>query len=33
LAVGFPLIFYFFAGIVLDIRNFIKRKHTGVTDL
>lgn len=24
LAVGFPLIFYFFAGIVLDIRNFVK---------
>jgi hypothetical protein len=26
--VGFPLIFYFFAGIVLDIRNYIKRQHT-----
>nr|MBC7614296.1 PspC domain-containing protein [Pseudopedobacter sp.] len=25
LAVGFPLIFYFFAAIVLDIRNFVKR--------
>jgi phage shock protein C len=30
LAVGFPLIFYFFAGIVLDFRKYIKRKHTGV---
>jgi phage shock protein C len=25
LAVGFPLIFYFFAAFVLDIRNYIKR--------
>jgi phage shock protein C len=25
LAVGFPLIFYFCAGIVLDIRNYVKR--------
>lgn len=25
LAVGFPIIFYFLAGIVLDIRHFIKR--------
>ncbi len=33
LAVGFPLIFYIFAGIVLDIRNYVKRSHTGVTDL
>ena len=33
LAVGFPLIFYFFAGIVLDIRNYVKRVHTRVTDL
>ncbi len=33
LAVGFPLIFYFFAGIVLDIRNYIKRSRTKVTDL
>lgn len=33
LAVGFPLIFYFFAGIVLDIRNYIKRSRTRVTDL
>jgi hypothetical protein len=30
LAVGFPLIVYFFAGIVLDFRKYIKRKHTGV---
>lgn len=33
LAVGFPLVFYFCAGIVLDIRNYVKRKHTRVTDL
>jgi phage shock protein C len=33
LAVGFPLIVYIFAGIVLDIRNYIKRVHTRVTDL
>jgi phage shock protein C len=32
LAVGMPLIFYFFAGIVLDIRNYVKRIHTRVTD-
>lgn len=33
LAVGFPLIFYVFAGIVLDIRNYVKRVHTKTTDL
>jgi phage shock protein PspC (stress-responsive transcriptional regulator) len=33
LAVGFPLIVYFFAGIVLDIRKYVKRKHTRTTDL
>lgn len=33
LAVGFPLIFYVFAGIVLDIRNYVKRSRTRVTDL
>ncbi|GAB2976167.1 hypothetical protein GCM10027049_08670 [Mucilaginibacter puniceus] len=33
LAVGFPLIAYLFAGIVLDIRNFVKRRRTRVTDL
>jgi phage shock protein C len=33
LAVGFPLIFYFFAGIVLDIRNFVKRKRTRALDM
>jgi len=33
LAVGFPLIFYVFAGIVLDIRNYVKRVHTRVMDL
>lgn len=32
LAVGFPLIFYFFAGIVLDFRKYIKRKHSGAAD-
>jgi phage shock protein PspC (stress-responsive transcriptional regulator) len=33
LAVGFPLIVYIFAGIVLDIRNYVKRVHTRVMDL
>jgi len=33
LAVGFPLIFYVCAGIVLDIRNYVKRGHKRVTDL
>jgi len=33
LAVGFPLIFYIFAGIVLDIRNYVKRVHTRFSDL
>lgn len=33
LAVGFPLIVYLFAGIVLDFRNYIKRARTRVTDL
>jgi phage shock protein PspC (stress-responsive transcriptional regulator) len=33
LAVGFPLIFYIFAGIVLDIRNYVKRVHTRIMDL
>lgn len=33
LAVGFPIIFYFCAGIVLDIRNYVKRIHTHITDL
>jgi len=33
LAVGFPLVAYLFAGIVLDIRNYVKRCHTRVTDL
>jgi len=32
LAVGFPIIFYFFAGIVLDIRHYIKRMRTRVMD-
>jgi len=33
LAVGFPLIFYVCAAIVLDIRNYVKRVHTRITDL
>lgn len=33
LAVGFPIIFYLGAGIVLDIRNYVKRIHTRFTDL
>ncbi len=33
LAVGFPLIFYVFAGIVLDIRNYVKRVRTRIMDL
>jgi phage shock protein PspC (stress-responsive transcriptional regulator) len=32
LAVGFPLIMYFFAGIVLDIRNYVKRMRGSVSD-
>ncbi|HYK77065.1 MAG TPA: PspC domain-containing protein [Daejeonella sp.] len=28
LAVGFPMIFYFMAAFVLDIRNYIKRLRT-----
>ena len=32
LAVGFPLIFYLFSGIVLDFRNYIKRIRSQVTD-
>jgi phage shock protein PspC (stress-responsive transcriptional regulator) len=33
LAVGFPLIFYVCAAIVLDIRNYVKRVRTRITDL
>lgn len=33
LAVGFPLIFYFFAAIVLDARNYIKRKRMQYWDI
>ena len=33
LAVGFPLIVYIFAGFVLDIRNYVKRVHTRISDL
>jgi phage shock protein C len=33
LAVGFPLIFYVCAGVVLDIRNYIKRGRTRTMDL
>lgn len=32
LAVGFPLIFYIFAAIVLDIRHYIKRIRASVWD-
>ena len=33
LAVGFPLIMYLFAGIVLDIRNYVKRARARFSDL
>lgn len=33
LAVGFPLIFYICAALVLDIRHYIKRKRSGILDL
>lgn len=33
LAVGFPLVFYVCAALVLDIRHFIKRKRAGALDL
>ncbi|MDB5029894.1 PspC domain-containing protein [Mucilaginibacter sp.] len=32
LSVGFPLIVYFFAGVVLDIRNYIKRVRARTSD-
>ncbi len=32
LAVGFPIIFYLLAGIVLDIRNFVKRRRHKLWD-
>lgn len=32
LAVGFPIIFYFLAGIVLDFRNYVKRIRSTVRD-
>ena len=32
LAVGFPLVFYFFAAFVLDIRNYVKRIRARVWD-
>lgn len=32
LAVGFPIVFYFLAGIVLDIRNYVKRIRCTVRD-
>lgn len=32
LAVGFPVIFYLLAGIVLDIRNYIKRTRNRLWD-
>jgi phage shock protein C len=33
LAVGFPVIFYLLAGIVLDIRNYVKRSRSRLFDL
>ena len=33
LAVGFPLIFYVSAALVLDIRHYIKRRRSGILDL
>lgn len=33
LAAGFPLVFYFFAAFVLDIRTFIKRKKMQYWDI
>ncbi|WP_118196036.1 PspC domain-containing protein [Albibacterium indicum] len=32
LAVGFPVIFYLLAGIVLDIRNYVKRTRNRLWD-
>lgn len=32
LSVGFPIIFYLLAGVVLDIRNYIKRLRRQVWD-
>lgn len=32
LAVGFPLVFYFMAAFVLDIRDYIKRIRTRIWD-
>jgi len=32
LAVGFPVIFYLLAGIVLDVRNYVKRTHNRLFD-
>jgi phage shock protein C len=32
LAVGFPIIFYLLAGVVLDIRNYVKRRRSGLVD-
>lgn len=33
LAAGFPIIFYLLAGIVLDVRNYIKRTRRSVCDI
>jgi phage shock protein C len=33
LAVGFPIIFYLLAGIVLDVRNFVKKIRHQVWDI
>ncbi len=33
LAVGFPVVFYLLAGIVLDIRNYVKKRRSPLLDL
>lgn len=33
LAVGFPILFYFLAAVVLDIRNYVKKARLKVWDI
>ncbi len=33
LAAGFPMVFYFLAAFVLDVRNYVKRIRTRIWDL
>jgi len=33
LAAGFPIIFYLLAGIVLDVRNYVKRTRRSLCDI